>query len=153
MDTFAEKANVDYRLSFAKENKLPFSVCSKQMELPFSISSVFPIYIYIGIDIEIHIHIQIHIHIYIYINIYTYTYTHKHIYIYIYAALSNGKTEAKAIFLNPFTVCSSCKQKPIFCLFADEETNRSDPLANGLNRLNGLIGLAHLCKPIRGPRG
>jgi hypothetical protein len=40
------------------------------------------------------------------------------------------KTEAKAIFLNPFV---------------DEETNGSYPFANGLNRLNGLGGLAHLC--------
>jgi hypothetical protein len=34
MDTFAETANVDYRLSFADQgNKLPFSVCSKQTEV------------------------------------------------------------------------------------------------------------------------
>ncbi len=58
------------------------------------------------------------------------------------------KTEAQLIFLNPFTVCSSCIQKFISCPFVDEETKGSYPFANGLNglnRLNGLNGLAHLC--------
>ncbi len=48
------------------------------------------------------------------------------------------KTEAQAIFLNPFTVCSSCKQKFVVCPFADEETDGSYPFANGPN------GVAHL---------
>jgi hypothetical protein len=48
------------------------------------------------------------------------------------------KTEAHAIFLNTFTVCSSCKWKFVICSFVDEETNGSYPFANGL------IGLAHL---------
>jgi hypothetical protein len=61
----------------------------------------------------------------------------------------NGKwkTEAQAIFLNPFTVCSSCKRKFVVCLFVWTETNESYPLANGLNVLNGLSrlnGLTHL---------
>ncbi len=49
----------------------------------------------------------------------------------------NGKrkTEAQAIFRNPFTVFSSCEQKLIVCLFVEEETNGSYPFAN---RLNGL---------------
>ncbi len=37
------------------------------------------------------------------------------------------KTEAQAIFLNLFTVCSSCKRS--------SETNRSYPFANGIKRL------------------
>ncbi len=45
--------------------------------------------------------------------------------------------ESKAGFLYPFTVCSSCKQKFVVCLFVDRETNGSYPFANGLNRLNG----------------
>jgi hypothetical protein len=45
------------------------------------------------------------------------------------------KTVAQVIFLNPFTVCSSCKQKFVICPFIDEETNGSCPF---LNRLNGL---------------
>ncbi len=51
------------------------------------------------------------------------------------------KTEngAQATFLNPFTVCSSCKRKFVLCLFVYEETNGSYPFSNGLN------GLAHLC--------
>jgi hypothetical protein len=48
------------------------------------------------------------------------------------------KTEAQAIFLNAFNVCSSCKRKFVICSFVDEETNGSYPFANGL------IGLAHL---------
>ncbi len=43
------------------------------------------------------------------------------------------KTEAKGIFLNPFTVCSSCKRKFVICLFVDKETNGSYPFVNGLN--------------------
>jgi hypothetical protein len=57
--------------------------------------------------------------------------------------------EAQAIFLNQFTICSFCKLKFVVCLFVYEETNRSYPFGNGLNRLsrlNGLKGLAHLCK-------
>jgi hypothetical protein len=46
------------------------------------------------------------------------------IYIYIYIYML-GKTEALAIFLNPFTFCLPCK-----CPFVDEETN-------------GLNGIAH----------
>jgi hypothetical protein len=39
--------------------------------------------------------------------------------LYKYAAISNGKhkTEAQAIFLNPFPVCSPCKQQFVVCLF------------------------------------
>jgi hypothetical protein len=51
------------------------------------------------------------------------------------------KTEAQAIFLNPFTVCSLYKWKFGVCQFVDEETNRSNLFANGLS---GLIRLAHL---------
>jgi hypothetical protein len=56
------------------------------------------------------------------------------------------KREAQAIFLNPFTVCTSCKWKFVVCPFVDEETIRSYPFANKLKRLNGLNGLAHLCQ-------
>ncbi len=65
------------------------------------------------------------------------------------------KMEAQAIFLNLFTVCSSCKWKIIICPFVDKEIKGSYLFANGingLNRLNGLNGLnglnvhAHLCK-------
>jgi hypothetical protein len=47
-------------------------------------------------------------------------------------------TEAQAIFLNTFIVCSMCKQKFVIGLCVDEETNGSCPFANGLN------GLTHL---------
>ncbi len=63
-------------------------------------------------------------------------------YVWIFAAVSNGKrkTEAKAIFLNPCTACSSCKRKFVVCLFVYEEANRSYPFANGLNGLSYLLG-------------
>ncbi len=51
------------------------------------------------------------------------------------------KIEAQAIFLNPFTICSLFKWDFVFCLLIDEETNRSYPFANKLNRLNGLSSL------------
>ncbi len=55
-----------------------------------------------------------------------------------YEKNSNRKRKP-AIFLNSFTVCSSCKQKFFICPFADKETNKSYTFANRLN------GLAHLC--------
>ncbi len=53
-----------------------------------------------------------------------------------------------AIFLNLFTVCSSCKRKFKIYPFVGEETYGSYPFSNGLNglnRLNRLNRLAHLC--------
>jgi hypothetical protein len=52
------------------------------------------------------------------------------------------ETEAQAIFLNLFTVCSSCKQKFVVCMFVDKEANRGYHFANGLNGLNGLKDLS-----------
>ncbi len=43
------------------------------------------------------------------------------------------KTEAQAIFRNPFTGCSSYKRKFVVCPFVYEETNGSYPFANGLD--------------------
>ncbi len=76
--------------------------------------------------------------IYIYIHRYRYIYISINIYIYICCRFKR-KMEAQVIFLNPFTVCSSCKRKFVVCLYVNEETNGSYPFANGLNRL------AHLC--------
>jgi hypothetical protein len=42
------------------------------------------------------------------------------------------KMEAQATFLNPFTVCSLCKQKFLICPFVGEVTNGSYPFTNGL---------------------
>jgi hypothetical protein len=90
------------------------------------------------------------------------------IYFYIYIALSKyrccrfnrkRKTEAQAVFLNSFTICSPCKWKFVVCLFVYKETNGSYLIANGLtvlnglnvpNGLNGLDGLAHLWVYARG---
>jgi hypothetical protein len=48
------------------------------------------------------------------------------------------QTEAQAIFVNAFTVFSSCKRKFVVCPFVNKETNGNYP-SNGLN------GYAHLC--------
>ncbi len=74
------------------------------------------------------------------------------IYLYImclYAVVFNGKwkTEAQVIFLNLLTICSLCKRKFVVCPFVYKEINGSYPFAyglNGLNRLIGINGLAHL---------
>jgi hypothetical protein len=55
------------------------------------------------------------------------------------------ETEAQAISLNLFTICSSCKQKFVVCPFADEENNRRCLFAYKLNGPNRQNGLAHLC--------
>jgi hypothetical protein len=89
MGTFHETANVIYHLSSAdKENKLPFSisVCSKQMEVPISVSSAFHVYTENGV---------------IYIN----TYICEYIYIYIYCHFKR-KTEGRGFFLNSLNACS-----------------------------------------------
>jgi hypothetical protein len=92
-----------------------FSIAANKRKLPFSISSVFRIYIYtaciwtvayifidIGIDAK-YIYVSISIYLYIHTSIYVYTF------IYI-CCLSNGKRKTKFV-LNPFTVCWSCKRK------------------------------------------
>ncbi len=56
--------------------------------------------------------------------------------------MENG---SPVIFLNPFTICSSCKWKFVVCPFVDKETNGSYLFANGLKALNGL---ADLCRYI-----
>jgi hypothetical protein len=86
-------------------------------KLPFSGSSNFP-------------HLYLYISVSIYISIY--------LYIYICCRFKR-KTEAQAIFLNPFIICSSYKQKFAVCPFVDEDTNGGYPSASELN------GLAHLC--------
>jgi hypothetical protein len=130
MGTFAETAIFNYHLLFAKQGKqtsvfcfclyqtngsLTFrcSICGKQMEVLFSISSVFRIY-----------------------SSYIYIYMQR-TELCIYSSVSNGKqkTEGQATFLNLFTVCSSCKGKFVVCSFVDEETQGSYPFANGLNEL------------------
>ncbi len=57
---------------------------------------------------------------------------------------SKGKRKP-AIFLNPFTDCSLCKQKFVVCLFVDGKKG-SYPFSN---RSNGLNGLVHQCKQIK----
>ncbi len=51
-----------------------------------------------------------------------------------------NRNGTQATFLNPFTVCPSCKSIGCLPVFY-EEINGSYPFANGLNRL------AYLCPP------
>jgi hypothetical protein len=109
-----------YRLP-TKENKLPFAENKRKFAL-----FVFRLYILM----------YKYTSVYFYFSLYVCRYT------YIYC-LSNAKrkTEAQAIFLYLFTVCSFCKRKFVVCPFFGEETNGSYPFANGPNGINGL---AHL---------
>jgi hypothetical protein len=82
--------------------------------------------------------IYICIYVYIY-NLYNYG---NGIYIYVYILPFQIENGSQAIFLNPFTVCSSCERKFVVCPFV-VETNGSYPFPFA-NRLNGLNGLADL---------
>jgi hypothetical protein len=117
------KKTID-RFPFA-ENKRKFSVsvfpvCSNKRKLPISICSI-SVYVYVLKGQHI------------YIN----KYLCKYVSIYICCSFKR-KPEAQAIFLNPFTVFSSCKWKFVVCLFVYYETNGSCPFAHGLN------GITHL---------
>jgi hypothetical protein len=68
---------------------------------------------------------------YIYLN----CYLHFYFYLYFKQKTENG---SQTIFLNLFTVCSSCKWKFVVCSFVDEETNKYYLFGNGLNGLNDL---------------
>ncbi len=60
------------------------------------------------------------------------------IYLYLYSAVKQKTENQKPrLFLNPFTICSACKQRFVVFPFVDKETNRSYLFANGVN------GLAH----------
>ncbi len=54
-------------------------------------------------------------------------------YVFINMSRFKWKAEAQTIFLDQFTVYSSCQQKFVICLFVDEETNGLYPFANSLN--------------------
>jgi hypothetical protein len=143
------KTNYCFPFSFAA-NKRKFSVlvCRKQTEVfCFSLQQTngscrFPL-----------VPFSIYIYEYIYIEMAAYTYIHmenRSIYICICCRFKNGKQRPWAIFLNPFTICLSCKRKLVVCQFADEKTNRSYPWANGLNRLPTvyLCAYIHICLPV-----
>jgi hypothetical protein len=114
-----QTAIVDYRLPFANKGKqtslcsksgsLPFPFAENKRKLPFSIGSVFCLRNSGNVE----------------------TWRHGD------GGMENEeikqKTEAQPIFLNPFTVCSSCKWKFVFCQFFNEEINGSNPFANGLS--------------------
>jgi hypothetical protein len=125
MSTFADTANVDYRLSFVDQGKqtsvlrlqkingsccFHFPFAANKQKLQFSVTSVFLIYIFFEAATEIYFYLYIYIYIYIYLSISIYLYTYIYIYICI-CCCCKRKMEAQAIFPNPFTVFSSCKQK------------------------------------------
>jgi hypothetical protein len=57
------------------------------------------------------------------------------------------KTEAQAIFLNPFYNLLTVQTEVFDCPFAEKETKGNYLFVNGLNRL------AHLCKTVLWIRG
>ncbi len=158
MGVFAKTAIVDYHLSFAYQGKktsffcfllqktnrnlpFPFSVCTNKGKLPFSTSSIF------GVtetwrhghgdsgDMETWRHGDIEIETWKHREMGTWTWRQGEI-------KQKTETEAQVIFLNPFTVSSSCQRKFVVCPFVAKEINRSYFFAN---RLNGLNRLAYLC--------
>jgi hypothetical protein len=134
MDTFAETAIVDFRLSFAYQRKQTFVFHFHLQHTNGSLQFPFPV----GRKIKGRRHfpfVLFSIYIYIYIGK-----TELYVYIYIYCRLK-WKTEARVIYLSTFTVCSSWQWKFVVCLFVNKETDGRYPFEN---RLNGLNGLAHL---------
>jgi hypothetical protein len=104
-------------------NKLPFSVCSKQIEVAVCCKRKLPLFIVFRIYIYIP-----------YINT---------VPVYgIYAAILRNKSNVRPGDF-PWSVYHLLilQWQFVVCSFVDEGTNRSYLFANGLNRLNGL---AHL---------
>jgi hypothetical protein len=132
MGTFAETAIVGNCLSFADQGKqtsvvrpflfaanrqkiaVPVVVCRKKWKLPFSVSSVpsaeFGKHGERNIDTETWKHGEIDMETWKHGKIKTWRQGHGGI---------KRKTETHEIFLNPFTVCSSCKRKFVVCPFVD----------------------------------
>ncbi len=109
VSTFAQTAIVYtvYRCRPMKTNfRFLFPFAANQRKFAISINSVFRIYIYIYI---------IYVGIFIYIN-FPFDIHMYHILIFIYICCRfKWKMLAKAIFLNPFTICSSCKRNLSVC--------------------------------------
>ncbi len=101
-----------YRLP-TKDNKPPCSVFRLQKQtngsLPFSFS------------------------VYIYVYIYIYIYIYKYIYIYIRCRFIR-KRKDRAIFLNPFTVCSSCKRQFVVLSICLRRNKRKLPVCKRTKR-------------------
>ncbi len=93
----------DYHLSFGiKENKLPFSVtvCSKQTEI--AVSPLVPFFAHTCVRGRCAC-------VYVaYLYLYWYLYEYLYLQCICCHFKGNRETEAQAIFLNLFTVCSSC---------------------------------------------
>jgi hypothetical protein len=62
----------------------------------------------------------------------TWRHGHEILMFYTKTLTENRKQKPRQFFLNPITVCLSCKRKFVICLFIDEETKGSYPFANGL---------------------
>jgi hypothetical protein len=118
------KAIVDYRVLFADQgNKLPFSVCSKHIEVAVCCKRKLPLFIVF--------------------RIYKYTvYNYGIRYICCrFTEQIKRKTRWFSLICLPFAHLATAVCRLSVCPFVDEGTNRSYLFANGLNRLNGL---AHL---------
>jgi hypothetical protein len=130
LGTVAETENVDYCLSFADQGKQT-SVFRLQK---INGSCRFPLVLFPFIYISLYLYFYC-IYQYIYISsIYVFIHTSLSIFTVYICCRFKQKTEAQAIFLNPFSVCSLCKRKFVVCPFVYEETNGNYPFANGLNR-------------------
>jgi hypothetical protein len=166
------RSNFRFSLSVCRKQtevcRFRFPFATNKRKLPFSVSSVFRIYIYIQYILKRqHIYKYIHrwahlliqqtsitfyrlptnenklpysvVQIYIYtvyilkrqhiFEMYRYICIAISISLNVYSAVSNGtrRTKAQMIFLNPFTVCSSCKRKfVVYRLFSKKPAKLSD---------------------------
>ncbi len=75
------------------------------------------------------------VHVCLCVSVYFGVCVHIYIYIYIYIYIFYMLPEARAIFLDRFTMCSSCKQEFVDCPIVDEERNG----LNGLAHLRGIV--------------
>ncbi len=120
---------VNYRLSFADQGKQT-SVCRFRQEQTNGKCrfQFFPFFVCVGMCV------------FMYVYIYKYIYLYSHLN--FYAAVSNvkRKMKAQAIFLNPFTVCSSCKRKLVF--FRSLTKKQMEVICLQSTTVNGLDGLS-----------
>jgi hypothetical protein len=121
MSMLAETANVDYHLSFANQEKQTFRFPLVLFSIYIYIeTSAYTVSIYISLDISNSINI----------------------YWYMYMLTFQTENGAEAIFLNPLPFAHRTNVSLSFvCLFTKKQKE-----VIRLPSLNGLNGLAHLCK-------
>jgi hypothetical protein len=119
----------NYRLSFADQGKQT-SVCRFRQEQTNGKCrfQFFPFFVCVGMCV------------FMYVYIYKYIYLYSHLNFYATVSNVKRKMKAQAIFLNPFTVCSSCKRKLVF--FRSLTKKQMEVICLQSTTVNGLDGLS-----------